>query len=119
MTNGAARTMPTRPQLPPALEVLRSSQDRVLEREGIPMVLALVSETGTLPAAADERDRAEGERLALAMDRYRAELVPSSRDDDLGCLISVLQAVSYEDFAGPDEHLDTDDVAVASRRVGE
>ena len=105
-------------RLTPALAVLRSSQDRVLEREGIPMILALVSEIDTPPAATDDRTRAEGEWLAGTMDRYRTELVPSSRDDDLGCLISVLQAVSYDDFAVPAEQLSDADIDVRSKRVG-
>jgi hypothetical protein len=82
----------------PALALLRECQDRVLEREGIPMVLCLVSETGPMPDVRDEVARADGERLAAAMDGYRASLVPRSRDADMGCLISVLQVTSYADY---------------------
>ena len=87
------------PAIGPALETLRASQDRMLDREGIPMVLALVSEVGSVPAAQDERCRAEGERLAGSMDRFRAELIPSMQEDDNGCLISVLVATSFADFS--------------------
>ena len=100
-----------------ALGTLRACQDRVLEREGIPMVLALVNEVGPPPTVDSAEVRAEGARLAGAVDAYRAALVPSGRDDDLGCLISVLQAVAFQDFAGPDQRLAPDDVEVASRRV--
>lgn len=105
--------------LPPerALATLRDSQDRVLEQEGIPMVLALFDERGPAPAAADPAVLDEGRRLAAAADAYRAALVPSSRDDDLGCLISVLQAVSFADFGGGAAPLSPADVPVPSRRV--
>jgi hypothetical protein len=85
--------------LSPALETLRASQDRMLEREGIPMVLALVSEVGSMPTVAGDAVRAEGERLARSMDRFRDQLIPSMREEDNGCLISLLVATSYEDHA--------------------
>ncbi|HZZ95814.1 MAG TPA: hypothetical protein VFE19_02275 [Jatrophihabitantaceae bacterium] len=81
------------------LSTLRACQDRVLEREGIPMVLALVSETGAVPAAQAATVQADGQRLAAAIEHYRDELIPDMRDDDNGCLISIMQAVSYVDFA--------------------
>lgn len=80
------------------LSVLREAQDRVLEREGIPMVLALVSEIGPPPTVSDEGVRSEGRRLAGEMDCYRAALLSQSRDGDMGCVASILQAVSYADF---------------------
>ena len=85
-------------ELSPQLALLRESQDRVLEREGIPMLLTLVSETGPMPPVADSAVRADGARIAAAMDGYRAGLVPGSRDSDMGCLISVLQVTSYDEF---------------------
>lgn len=85
-------------ELSPELAALRECQDRVLEREGIPMLLTLVSEAGSMPDAADPAVQADGERLAVSLDRYRAALVPGSRDTDMGCLISVLQVASYDDF---------------------
>lgn len=87
--------------LGPELAVLRACQDRVLDREGIPMVLALVSEVGDVPEARSVDVRAEGKRLAASLDIFRGGLTPSMREDDNGCLISVLQAVSYDDFAVP------------------
>ncbi|MBE7187714.1 hypothetical protein [Jatrophihabitans endophyticus] len=108
-----------RPQPSRELQVLRASQDRVLEAEGIPMILALVGEVDEPPPAGNESVRAEGRRLAAAMDHYREHLVPSSRDDDLGCLISVLQAVSYDDMAETGGRLSPGDVDVPSRRAGQ
>ena len=84
-----------------ALADLRRSQDRELASEGIPMVLALVSEVGAVPVAADPATLGEGRRLAREMDGYRDALLPSSRDDDLGGVISVLQVVAYTDFGAP------------------
>lgn len=80
-----------------SLALLRAAQDRILEREGIPMVLALFDETGAATPLPTDRLRAAGGQLAAAMDAVRADLVPHSADTDLGCLISVLQAVSYAD----------------------
>lgn len=50
---------------------------KVLEREGIPMVLALHDvRTGQAPAVTDELARHEGERLAVLAEHYRAGLAP-------------------------------------------
>jgi hypothetical protein len=88
------------------LGLLRECQDRVLEREGIPMVLTLVSETDQpVPAARDGRVRADGRRLARSFDRYRAALAAGQRDDDVGCLISVMQVVSYCDYGRTEARL--------------
>ncbi|WP_111766445.1 hypothetical protein [Nakamurella deserti] len=86
---------------------LRRAQDRDYAAEGIPMVLALVSEVDPIP---DPHDSVTGEGASLAgdLDRYRAALAPSQRDGDLGVTGSVLQAVAYADFdphrirTGPD-----------------
>lgn len=88
----------TAPRPDAGLALLRECQDRVLEREGIPMVLALVSEVGAMPDVGSSSVRDDGERLATSMDHYRETLLPGMRDDDMYCVISVLQAVSYDDF---------------------
>lgn len=80
------------------LALLRECFARALDREGIPMVLALVSEVGEIPPVQDDATLAEGARLARDMDRSRAALVPTSRDGDVGSVITVLQTVSYADF---------------------
>jgi hypothetical protein len=76
---------------------LRRAQDRDYAAEGIPMVLALVSEVDPVPdpsgAVADQ-----GAALAADLDRYRTALAPTRRDGDLGVTGSVLQAVAYADF---------------------
>jgi hypothetical protein len=104
--------------LGPELSTLRACQDRVLEREGIPMVLALVSEVGTVPAARSDEVRADGERIAAGMDAYREGLLPGMRDDDNGCLISVIQAVAYVDFAGPGVELPASALEQPRNEVG-
>jgi hypothetical protein len=83
---------------PEPLSLLRECQDRELNTEGIPMVIALVSEIGDVPFAADDAVRAEGARLAGLIDHYRNALVPTARDADMGCTVTVMQAVSYDDF---------------------
>jgi hypothetical protein len=76
---------------------LRRAQDRDYAAEGIPMVLALVSEVDPIP---DPDDAVAGQGTALAgeLDRYRAALAPTQRDGDPGVTGSVLQAVAYADF---------------------
>lgn len=83
---------------PDPLALLRECQDRELNTEGIPMVIALVSEVGDVPDAADEPVRADGSRLAGLIDHYREALVPTASDTDMGCVVTVMQAVSYDDF---------------------
>lgn len=88
------------------LGLLRECQDRVLEREGIPMVLTLLSEVEQpVPPARDRRVRADGQRLARSFDRCRAALAAGQRDDDVGCLISVMQVVSYCDYGRTEARL--------------
>ena len=82
-----------------ALILLRQCDDRVLEREGIPMVLALVSEVGPMPTA-DDAARADGARIAGSMDELCEALMPSGRDRDLGRIMIVAQAAAYADFGG-------------------
>ena len=84
-----------------ALALLRECQDRVLEREGIPMVLALVDEAAgdrTQRPVPDASAMHEGARLAALMDDLARELAPTGRDGDLGRVVMVLQALSYRDF---------------------
>jgi hypothetical protein len=77
---------------------LIAAQDRRLEREGIPMYLALVSEVGTDVPTPPPACVKSGRRVAEALDRFRAAMAPSQRDDDQGVYISVMQAVSYYEF---------------------
>lgn len=89
----------TTPQVPDdALALLRESQDRVLELEGIPMLLVLADETGDPAEVLDATAREEGARLATLMDDLGQALTPSGRDGDLGRVVTVLQAASYLDF---------------------
>ena len=76
---------------------LRRAQDRDYAAEGIPMVLALVSEVDPIPDP-DAAVVAHGAALAGELDRYRTALAPRQRDGDLGITGSVLQAVAYADF---------------------
>jgi len=85
--------------------LLREAQDRALEAEGIPMVLALLDHRATPDAPTDaptveqeDGARAEGERLAAALDEVREALLPGHRGSDLGATTAALQAVSYADF---------------------
>lgn len=84
-----------------ALGLLRQAQDRAFEREGVPMVLALVSEVAAVPATQDPAVRADGERLGGLLKDLKGQLLPTARADDMGCVISVLQAASYSDFGPP------------------
>ena len=83
-----------------AHRLLRECHTRRLDREGIPMVLALVDERGALPASASETTRAEGERYADLLGQYAEILVPQPvfRPDDEGGLITALQVLAYAHF---------------------
>ncbi|MGQ7296238.1 hypothetical protein [Quadrisphaera sp. KR29] len=90
---------------PPALELLRRSQDRDLPTEGIPMALALLDETGT-GGTAGERPPAPAPSPADAalvahLDALRAELAPTQRDGDLGVIASLVTAAAFHEA----EHL--------------
>jgi hypothetical protein len=77
---------------------LVSAQDRRLEREGIPMYLALVSETAQAVPSPSVARVAEGRTLADSLERFRQAVAPNQRNDDHGVYISIMQAVSYCDF---------------------
>ncbi|EGJ73060.1 hypothetical protein STTU_0271 [Streptomyces sp. Tu6071] len=69
---------------------LTALRARVLEREGIPMVLAL---QGAAPRPADAAPEAEGAELADLLRHYRAALAPEADDDAEPALIDVLQVM--------------------------
>ena len=78
-----------------AVAAVRRAQDRELDREGIPMVLALVDCAGPPEPAAE---RADGPGLAATMDAYHSALAPDQRDGDLGIVHTILTVVAHEDF---------------------
>jgi len=85
-----------------AYRLLRNCHDRRLEREGIPMVLALVDEReGALHIADDSPARVEGEQYADLLARYSGLLTPTEVFDegDEGGLITAMQVLAYEHFA--------------------
>lgn len=88
------------PTLAEARTLLRECHTRRLDREGIPMVLALVDERGTFQVAEDAASRAEGARYAGLLGAYTDLLTPSSvfREDDEGGLITALQVLAYRHF---------------------
>ncbi|MFD6054276.1 hypothetical protein [Agromyces sp. NPDC060279] len=81
------------------LGLMRACHDRRLEREGIPMVLGLADERGSIPEAATPAQLAEGRAFAEVFDRYSAELVPWARADDEGAVITAMQVLAYTHFA--------------------
>lgn len=77
---------------------------KVLQREGVPMVLALEDVTSPPsdhpgPAGPAEATLALGERLADRVEAYRAVLRPQAADDDYWAVHDVLVVVS--DAHGP------------------
>lgn len=85
-----------------AYRLLRNCHDRRLEREGIPMVLALVDErSGSMGIAEDATSRTEGAAYADLLARYTDALTPPVVFDegDEGGLITAMQVVAYEHFA--------------------
>lgn len=82
-----------------AHHLLRDCHTRQLDREGIPMVLALVDERGTMPQGTDQ-SRTEGTQYADLLGVY-AELVvpaPAFRATDEGGLITAMQILAYAHF---------------------
>jgi hypothetical protein len=83
-----------------AVDLLRACHSRRLDREGIPMVIALQDEREAMPAITDRRMRADGEQFAELLDEYADLLTPSTafRPGDEGALITVLQVLAYAHF---------------------
>ncbi len=83
-----------------AMDLLRACHSRSLDREGIPMVLALQDERGAMPTITDGRMRADGERFADLLSEYADLVIPSAafRPGDEGALITVLQMVACAHF---------------------
>lgn len=93
---------PTAAQLLEAGDIvglMRACHDRRLEREGIPMVLGLADERGSIPESTSSAQLAEGAAFADVFDRYSAALVPWARDDDEGAVITAMQVLAYTHFA--------------------
>jgi hypothetical protein len=63
---------------------------RALEREGIPVVLALLDERPDPVRCVDEAAIAEGNRFAALFDTYRAALAPDADEHDAAALYSVV-----------------------------
>ncbi|MFE6886859.1 hypothetical protein [Streptomyces sp. NPDC057694] len=95
MTTPAPRHEP----VPDPRALLTELGERVLEREGIPMFLALQvpSRDSAQPQEAAPAD-AEGEELAGLLRHYRGALVPEAPDDAEPALIEVLQVMGAAHF---------------------
>lgn len=68
---------------------------RASEREGIPMIVALVDERGTMTTVADPAVRETGRRVASLMTKTRCELAPTMSDSDNGGVISALVIAAH------------------------
>lgn len=79
--------------------VLRVCEARALEREGIPMILALedLREDATVR---DERALAEGPMFAQLLETYRTALRPDASDEDAGELGTVIAVLAFAHFNG-------------------
>jgi hypothetical protein len=88
------------PTLAEARNLLRECHTRRLDREGIPMVLALVDERGTLEVAEGAASRGEGARYADLLGAYTELLTPPDvfAEDDEGGVITAMQVLAYRHF---------------------
>ncbi|MFI7386234.1 hypothetical protein [Streptomyces sp. NPDC049813] len=95
MTTPAPRHEP----VPDPRALLTALGERVLEREGIPMFLALQvpGRAADQPPPAAPGDT-EGEELAALLGHYRAVLAPDAPDDAEPALIDVLQVMGAAHF---------------------
>jgi hypothetical protein len=78
--------------------VLADCERRALEREGIPMFLALEDLTGDFPPVRDEESLREGPGLARLNRDYAGRLRPGVADDDLPALASVITVLARTHF---------------------
>jgi hypothetical protein len=83
-----------------ARELLRDCHGRRLDREGIPMVLALADESRPVADRAGNRTDPEGAEYADLLGAYADLLVPSDilRHDDEAAVITALQVLAYGHF---------------------
>ena len=79
--------------------LMRACHDRRLEREGIPMVLGIADERGSIPAAPAGAQLDAGRAFTEVFDRYTAALVPWARDEDEGAVITAMQVLAFTHFA--------------------
>lgn len=88
---------------------------RRLEREGIPMVLALLDETGAGVSVADAGTLRDGAAYAALLDEYRSVLRPGAADTDLEALYDAAAVVAWVHRPGatPLPALSTRDTAAA------
>ncbi|MFD4374354.1 hypothetical protein [Streptomyces sp. NPDC058486] len=83
---------------PDPRSVLADCEQRALEREGIPMFLALEDLTGPAPRVGDAVAVAEGPRLAGLATTYREQVRPDADDSDLAALASVITVLARTHF---------------------
>ena len=70
---------------------------RLLDRQGIAMVLAVVDETGAGVPVVDERMLADGAAQAALLEEYRAALRPDAPDDDGTAVQDVVAVFAHAD----------------------
>ena len=78
------------------LGTLRAAMSRSLNSEGIPMLLALVDERGTMPVVTDAETLAQGELLAGRVQDARETLAPDMPDRDHGGVVRALIIAVHE-----------------------
>jgi len=84
-----------------AHDLLRECHTRRLDREGIPMVLALVDERDAMPRMMSPQSHAEGAVYADLLGEYATLLTPTEvfRRADEGAVIVAMQVLAYAHFA--------------------
>lgn len=70
---------------------------RLLDRQGIAMVLALVDETGTDVPVSDRAVLADGAGQAALLGEYRSALRPDVADDDAVAVQDVIAVFAHAD----------------------
>jgi hypothetical protein len=83
-----------------AHDLLRACHSRHLDREGIPMVLAIVDERQPTVESRNQQTRADGQVYADLLGAYAEALVPSEafRPTDEGGLITAMQVLAFSHF---------------------
>ncbi|RJK94241.1 hypothetical protein [Vallicoccus soli] len=82
--------------LDPVADVAAVAEDcarREIEREGVPVVLAMPDRREAPVPVVDPRALAEGGRFAALLDAYGEELAPGAADDDVAALYAVVEVM--------------------------
>lgn len=87
--------MSEKPPAQAGLDTLRLAMTRASEREGIPMIVALVDERGPMAPVASDGVAATGRALAALVSTVHEDIAPTMADGDNGGVINALVIAAH------------------------